>query len=68
MVRFMFLNHVVFTPALQNLCVKSVQIRSFSGPYFPVFSPNTGKRGPEKTPSLDTFYAVLEKSTGGKYV
>ena len=22
-------------------CVKSVRIRSFSGPYFPVFSPNT---------------------------
>ena len=28
--------------------VKSIQIRSFSGPYFPVFSPNTGKYGPEK--------------------
>ena len=29
----------------------------FSGPYFPVsvFSPNTGKYGPEKTPYLDTF-------------
>ena len=42
-------------------CVKSVQIRSFSGPYFPisVFSPNTGKYGPEKTPYLDTFHAVL---------
>ena len=38
--------------------VKSVQIRSFSGPYFPVFSPNTGKYGPEKTPYLDTFHAV----------
>ena len=31
----------------------------FSGPYFPVFSPNTGKYGPEKTPYLDTFHAVL---------
>ena len=30
----------------------------FSGPYFPVFSPNTGKYGPEKTPYLDTFHAV----------
>ena len=29
-----------------------------SGPYFPVFSPNMGKYGPKKTPSLDTFYAV----------
>ena len=26
--------------------------------YFPVFSPNTGKYGPEKTPYLDTFHAV----------
>ena len=24
-------------------CVKSVRIWSFSGPYFPVFSPNAGK-------------------------
>ena len=30
----------------------------FSGPYFPVFSPNTGKYRPEKTPYLDTFHAV----------
>ena len=43
----------------------------FSGPYFaafglnteryelsPVFSPNTGKYGPEKTPYLDTFHTV----------
>ena len=30
----------------------------FSGPYFPVFSPNTGKYGPEKTPYLDTFHSV----------
>ena len=28
-------------------CVKSVQIRSFSGPYFPVFEVNTGKYGQE---------------------
>ena len=38
--------------------MKSVQIASFSGPYFPVSSPNTGKYGPEKTPYLDTFHAV----------
>ena len=30
----------------------------FSGPYFPVLSPNTGRYRPEKTPYLDTFYAV----------
>ena len=26
---------------------------------FPVFSPNTGKYGPEKTPYLDTFDALV---------
>ena len=31
-----------------------------SGSYFPVFSLNTGKYGPEITPYLDTFHAVLE--------
>ena len=31
----------------------------FSGPYFPVFSPNTGKYGSEKASYLDTFHAVL---------
>ena len=30
----------------------------FSGPYFPVFSPNVGKYLPEKTPYLETFHAV----------
>ena len=29
-----------------------------SGSYFPVFSPNKGKYGPEKSPYLDTFHAV----------
>ena len=29
-----------------------------SGPNFSVFSPNTGKHGPEITPYLDTFHAV----------
>ena len=59
-------------------CVKCVQIRSFSGPYFPafglnrrdtshlsVFSPNAGKYGQEKTPYLDTFHAVLLKVNNG---
>ena len=31
----------------------------FSGPYFPVISPNTGKYGPGKILFLDTFYEVL---------
>ena len=36
-----------------------------SGTYFPVFSLNTGKYGPEIIPYLDTFQAVfdLEEST-----
>ena len=32
-----------------------------SGLYFPVFGLNTGKYGPEITPYLDTFHAVIEK-------
>ena len=30
-----------------------------SGPYFPVFSPNAGKYGPEKTTYLNTVHAVI---------
>ena len=30
-----------------------------SGPYFSVFSQNTGKLGPEITPHLDTFHAMI---------
>ena len=37
---------------------ESVQIRSFSGPYFSIFGLNTGKYGPEENPYLDTFHAV----------
>ena len=33
----------------------------FSGPYFPVFSPNTGKYGPEKTPYLHFSRNVTRK-------
>ena len=33
----------------------------FPDPYFSVFSPNTGKYGPEKSPHLDTFHAVILK-------
>ena len=37
-----------------------------SGPYFPVFSPNTGKYGREITPYLGTFDAVeVTKRVGG---
>ena len=34
----------------------------FSDPYFPVFSSNTGKYGPEKPPYLDTFHAVYSSA------
>ena len=39
--------------------MKSVQILIFSGTYFPVFSPNTGKYRPKKTPYLETFHTVI---------
>ena len=32
---------------------------AISGPYFPVFGLNTGKYGPDVTPYLDTFHAVI---------
>ena len=46
----------------RTLREKCSNMKFFSGPYFPVFSPNTGKYGPERTPYLDTFHAV-ETST-----
>ena len=33
----------------------------FFGPSFPAFWLNTGKYGPEKTPYLDTFHAVVDR-------
>ena len=36
----------------------------FSGPYFPVFSPNTGKYGPGKTRYLDTFHVLKTNNSG----
>ena len=54
--------------------VKSVQIRIFffflphsdwiSREYLSEYSPNTEKYGPEKTPHLDTFHAVLKSRKG----
>ena len=49
-------------PRSTAFCVKTVQIRSFSGPYFPVFSPNTGKYGSEKTPYWDTFHTAASST------
>ena len=61
----------IYLSFMKNHCVKSVQIRNFSGlyfslsdwtrrdnPYLSVFSPNVGKYGQEKTPYLNTFHAV----------
>ena len=48
--------------------MKSVQIRSFSGPYFPAFGLNTGKYGAEKTPYLETFQAELPVATNNKNI
>ena len=35
--------------------MKNVQIRSFCGPYFQVFSPNAGKYGPKTLPIWTIF-------------
>ena len=59
--------------SIRTHCQKNVQIRSFfqsefsrirtrirrDTPYLTVFSPNAGKYGPEKTPYLDIFRAVM---------
>ena len=42
------LNYISITNLKYYHCLKSVHIRSFSGPYFPPFGLNTGKYGPEK--------------------
>ena len=47
--------------ALQIFLARKVsQYGVFCGPYYSVISPNTGKHGPEKTLSLNTFHAVVE--------
>ena len=54
-------NNTDFFEALFNFrtVLKVSNYRVSSGPYFPVFSPNTKKYGLEKTPYLDTFRVVL---------
>ena len=44
--------------AKTNTAQKVSKYKVFSGPYFPLFSPNKGKYGPEKTPYVDFFHAV----------
>ena len=38
-------------------CLKSVQIRSFSGPYFPAFGPNTKRYG--VSPRIQSEYGKI---------
>ena len=66
---FQTLISICFINSIHRMhCVKSVQIRSYFWSVFSCirteygdlqFSPNTGKYGPEITPYLDTFHAVL---------
>ena len=52
--------HNVFKGYWERIhCVKSVPIRSYSGPYFPAFRLNAGKYQPEIIPYLDNFHAVI---------
>ena len=44
--------------SIMSITAKMYKYRIFSGLYFPVFSPNTGKYRPGKFPYLDTFHAV----------
>ena len=59
----------VIFPLLRSICSvswidftvwKVSKYGVFSGPYFPVFSSNTGKYGPEKNPYLNSFHAVFK--------
>ena len=52
-----FVNQKQFN-LLIHRCVKVSKYGVFSGPYFPIFSPNTGKYRPGKTSYLDVFRAV----------
>ena len=44
--------------SLYDISMMPSQILNLSLKYLSVFSPNAKKYGPEKTPYLDTFYAV----------
>ena len=50
----MKIKFIVFQTVDQTLREVSKN-KVFSGPYFPIFSPNTGKYGPEKTPIWTVF-------------
>ena len=48
-----------YHPIFTSTAWKVLNYGVISGPYFPVFSPNTGQYEPEITPYLDTFQAVF---------
>ena len=55
-------NHLITMKYCNRICYTGWKVSKYgviSGPYFPVFGLNTGKYGPEITPYLDTFHAVL---------
>ena len=55
-------NHIITIKYCNRICYTGWNVSKYgdiSGPYFPVFSLNTGKYGPETIPYLDTFHAVL---------
>ena len=54
---FHYINKCNVINNIQRIIARKMsKYRVFSGPYLSVFSPNTGKYGPEKTPYMDTFH------------
>ena len=62
------ISQILLVPKNDSDCVKSVRIRSYTGPHFPAFGLNTegysriqtecGKMRTRITPNTDTFYAM----------
>ena len=63
------ISQILLVPKNDSDCVKSVRIRSYTGPHFPAFGLNTerysriqtecGKMRTRITPNTDTFYAMF---------
>ena len=51
--RSLYFNNKLSTGNLQ--CIKSVRIRSYSGPHFPAYSPNAGKCGHQNNSEYGLF-------------
>ena len=66
-ISFFKVNSILFMPSYWRFYVLCFAFTAWkmskygvtSGPYFPVFSPNTGRYRPEITPFLDTLHAVI---------